>query len=111
MNKHRWYLTVVAVFYLTVGGLCLVRYLLQDIVPSAGFVSWYLQALCLASVVASALYLFRPGLGRRALMTVFALITFSAAAEGHVGGVLFHSFMLLLTCLPLLGAKSPEVAT
>ena len=100
-NGRRWYVTVIASFYLILCSVCSAKYILTNFGVFAGTVPMHIQLLCYSMVISAALYFIRPKAGHIALLIVTAL-TLIVIGETQPKATYYHLTVLLILLFPLI---------
>ncbi len=102
MITKKWYLTLVAGYFLLLCGLSSARYIAMDVSLINGSIPISTQVLCFAATVAAALYFFRPMIGCVALsvISLYGLLLSARAADAK--GVVFYGIVLAVLIIPIM---------
>ena len=98
---RRWYLTVLAVYYLVMCFICSLYVLLLHFFTQGGNIPIPQQLLCMAYTVGTGLYFFRPRVGQFA-MIILTQITLIAIGTTDPLFTMFHLSILMILVVPLI---------
>ena len=101
--SRKWYLTLIAAYFLIVCGLTSMRYLSMDTSLNAGSIPVTTQVLCHSATIAAILYFIRPVIGCAGLLAVcgYALVLSLLSADSE--SIVFYCILVSILVIPLLG--------
>jgi hypothetical protein len=104
----KWYLTLIAGFFLLLCGISSIRYMAVNISLIGGSVPITTQVLCFAATIAAALYFFRPLFGCIGLLAIccYGLVLSGQAAD--VKAIVFYVVVLVVLAISITGFRNQK---
>lgn len=100
--SRKWYLTLIAAFFLVMGGLGSIRYLSMNVSLIGGSVPIGTQILCYAVTISAILYFVHPPIGCSGLLAVcFCAFVISVRADDPEASV-FYAMTIWILLVPTL---------
>ena len=99
----RWYLTLIASFYLVLCGLSSMRYLAMDISIIEGYIGITTQLLCFGATIAAAIYFFRPAFGCLGLLIISLCALVLSVQASDSRAIVYHCMIVAVLIIPILG--------
>jgi hypothetical protein len=102
-SYSRWYLHGLAFIYFIILSLNMLLYFHRGISSDGWSLPVTQKILFLSAFVSSLFYMIRPNIGYWGLLAVTIAVLVLAGNDSNAKAVVFHSVVLLLLLLPLLG--------
>lgn len=102
MISRKWYLTIIAAYFLIVCGLSSMRYLSMDSSLNTGSIPITTQILCHCATIAAVLYFIRPAIGYAGLFAVCAYALVLSVLSADTEAIVFYCILVSILAVPLL---------
>jgi len=97
----KWYLTLIAGFFLLLCGISSLRYFAMDVSLIDGSIPISTQVLCFAATIAAALYFFLPLIGCIGLLIISCYGLALSIQASDTKAVVFYAIMLVVLAVSI----------